>query len=62
MDADKKPPLPFILSFRLLVGGLACWSTEIRVKMHFPGRAFLVTDTADIPKVLRGFLTAVVGR
>lgn len=30
--------------------------------MHFPGRAFLVTNTADIPKVLSGFLTAMVDR
>ena len=45
MDADKKTHSVF----GLLV-------TEIRVKMHFPGRAFLVMDTADIPKVF----TAVV--
>jgi len=32
------------------------------VKIHFPGRAFLVTNTADIPKVLKGFLTAMVDR
>ncbi|KAF8263236.1 AAA domain-containing protein [Lactarius quietus] len=32
------------------------------VKRHFPGRAFLVTDSADIPKVLRGFLSTMVDR
>jgi len=36
--------------------------TQNRVKRHFPGRAFLVTNTADIPKVLRGFLTTMVDR
>ena len=33
-----------------------------RVKRHFPGRAFLVTNSADIPKVLRGFLSTMVDR
>ena len=33
-----------------------------RVKRHFPGRAFLVTNSADIPKILRGFLSTVVDR
>ncbi|KAH9038656.1 hypothetical protein EDB83DRAFT_2412293 [Lactarius deliciosus] len=32
------------------------------VKRHFPGRAFLVTNSADIPKVLRGFLSSMVDR
>ncbi|KAH8982346.1 AAA domain-containing protein [Lactarius hatsudake] len=32
------------------------------VKRHFPGRAFLVTNSADIPKVLRGFLSTMVDR
>ncbi|KAI0296956.1 AAA domain-containing protein [Multifurca ochricompacta] len=32
------------------------------VKKHFPGRAFLVTNSADIPKVLRGFLTTMVDK
>lgn len=33
-----------------------------RVKRHFPGHAFLVTNSADIPKVLRGFLSTMVDR
>ncbi|KAI0265323.1 AAA domain-containing protein [Gloeopeniophorella convolvens] len=32
------------------------------IKQYFPGRAFLVNNTADIPKVLRGFLTTMVDR
>ncbi|KAH9164938.1 AAA domain-containing protein [Lactarius sanguifluus] len=32
------------------------------VKRHFPGCAFLVTNSADIPKVLRGFLSTMVDR
>ncbi|KAH9037391.1 hypothetical protein EDB83DRAFT_2413488 [Lactarius deliciosus] len=30
------------------------------VKRYLPTRAFLVTNSADIPKVFRGFLSTVV--
>ncbi|KAH9028961.1 hypothetical protein EDB85DRAFT_2147579 [Lactarius pseudohatsudake] len=33
-----------------------------RDKRHFLGRAFLVTNSADIPKVLRGLLSTTVDR